>query len=229
MWIPTSAAEIEATAERGDLEETAGFDAKADLPATKKNITLAVDVAAMATDGGVLLHGLGEDENERLTVLSPITLAGAAERVDQIVSTSRVEVPYLRISEFPTGADPTKGYLLVIVPQSSRAPHQVTVGGDLRFYGRAAKGNRILTEGEVARLYRRREEWEQNRSALLAEAVGQAPFPPQDQFAYLHAFVRPVAPDQGIWDRAVAAVGGDRGELQRQLAEAAAGQGKPNS
>jgi hypothetical protein len=50
------------------------------------------------------------------------------------------------------------------VPQSSRAPHQVTVGGDLRFYGRAAKGNRILTEGEVARLYRRREEWEQNRS-----------------------------------------------------------------
>jgi hypothetical protein len=38
---------------RGDLEETASFDATVDLPVPKKNESLAVDVAAMATDGGI--------------------------------------------------------------------------------------------------------------------------------------------------------------------------------
>jgi hypothetical protein len=49
MWIPRDTTEIEDAAKRGDLEETASFDAKADLPQTaKKNVTLAVDVAAMS-------------------------------------------------------------------------------------------------------------------------------------------------------------------------------------
>jgi hypothetical protein len=78
-----------------------------------------------------------------------------------------------------------------------------------------------LTAGEVARLYQRRQEWEQNRDVLLAEAVAQAPFPPQDGVAYLHGLARPVAPDRAIWDRAVAAAG-DGAALPRQLQEAAA-------
>lgn len=125
-------------------------------------------------------------------------------------------MPYIDVREYPCDDDPSKGYLLVLVPQSARAPHQVTVGGDLRFYGRGAKGNRRLTEGDVARLYQRRQEWQQNRDVLLAEAVAQAPFAPQDDLAYLHAFVRPVAPDRATWDRAVAAAG-QRSALQQQL------------
>lgn len=56
MWIPWDAEEVERAAREGRLAETASFDAKRDLPATpKKNADLATDVAAMATDGGVLL------------------------------------------------------------------------------------------------------------------------------------------------------------------------------
>jgi len=45
----------------------------------------------------------------------------------------------------------------VIVPQSARAPHMVIVKGDNRYYGRDARGNRVLNEGDVARLYERRQ------------------------------------------------------------------------
>jgi hypothetical protein len=226
MWVPRDAAAVGDPARAGEIEETTGFDAKADLPERKNNSTLAIDVAAMSTDGGVLLYGVAEDEHRRPTIPQPIALAGAADRVDQIVSTSIAEVPYIDVRELPCSDDPSRGYLLVIVPQSARAPHQVTVGADLRFYGRGAKGNRILTEGEVARLYRRREEWEQDRDTLLAEALEQAPFPAQTGLAYLHGFARPVAPDRTIWDRAIATEG-DRGALEQLLAQAASEPG-PN-
>jgi hypothetical protein len=90
----------------------------------------------MTTDGGVLLYGVAEDEDKRATIPRPIELAGAAERVDQIVQTSIAEAPYIDVRPYPTEDDATVGYLLVIVPQSVRAPHQVTVNSDLRFYGR---------------------------------------------------------------------------------------------
>jgi predicted HTH transcriptional regulator len=175
MWTPKTASEVEEAAARGDLEETHTFDAKVALPTSKKNHDLAVDVDAMTVDGGSLIYGLGEDKNKRLTVLSPIVLAGARERVAQIVETSISEPPFIRIHAPPTDADLTKGYLVVEVPQSPRAPHQVTSGGDLRFYGRGPTGNRILTEGEVAQLYRRREQWEVDREQLLAAEVSAAP------------------------------------------------------
>jgi hypothetical protein len=224
MWIPRDASEIEEAVARGDLEETASFDAKADLPRPGKNASLAVDVAAMSTDGGLLLYGVAEDENGRPVNAKPILLAGAADRISQIAATSIAEVPHIEVREHPTPDDPAKGYISVLVPQSARAPHQVIVGNDMHFYGRSAKGNRRLSEGEIARLYERRSEWERNRDELLAEAIAQAPFSPHVDRAYLHGFARPVAPDRVIWDRALAASGGQQ-ELQKQLGEAAGAPG----
>lgn len=221
MWVPTDATEIEEAAARGDLEETSSFDGKLDLPAPKKNINLAIDVAAMTTEGGVLLYGIGEDDNKRLTVLQPLDLAGVAERIDQIVSTAIAEVPYIEVKEHRTAEQSSKGYVSVLVPQSARAPHQVIVGDDRRYYGRGAKGNRRLSEGEVAQLYRRRGEWEQDRDALLAQAIAQAPFSPEPHLGFLHGFARPVAPDRGIWDRAVAATGSQE-NLREVIAQRAA-------
>ncbi len=221
MWVPASAADIEAAATGGDLAETSSFDAKEALPTRGRNPDLATAVAAMSTDGGVLLYGVAEDEHKRPTVPSPITLAGAAERVDQIVQTSIMEAPYIDVRGYPTDDDPSVGYLLVIVPQSARAPHQVTVGGDLRFYGRGATGKRRLTEGEIARLYRRRDEWEQDREMLLTQAIAVAPFKPQPNLAFMHGFARPVAADRAIWERAVERSGG-RDALQRALTKTAA-------
>ncbi len=218
MWIPRDATDIERAAIGGELEETPGFDAKAELPQPKKNASLAsVDVAAMSTDGGSLLYGVAEDELERPTILRPFDLVGAADRVSQIVSTSITEVPYIDVREYPCDADPSRGYLLVIVPASDRAPHQVTVGRDLRFYGRGAKGNRILSEGEVARLYERRERWQVDRDAVLREVVSNAPVPAVEGQGFAHAFARPVALDPAILERAFGTIGGQHAVHERLL------------
>jgi hypothetical protein len=216
VWIPESSNAIEAAIAAGTLIETPSFDGKAMLPAVPaKNQDLAVDVASMATDGGVLLYGVKEDRNGALTIPNPIALAGARERVAQIVETSIAEVPVVDIRAYPTTHDPSVGYLLVIVPQSARAPHQVTVGSDLRFYGRGATGDRILGEHEIALLYQRRLSWERDRDALLDQTIADAPFPPSDQFGFVHAFAHPVVSDPGLWDRALNAIG----DQERLLAE----------
>jgi hypothetical protein len=200
MWIPKSAAEIEEAAQRGDLEETQTFDAKAALPAAKKNHDLAVDVSAMTVAGGSLVYGLGEDTNKRLTVRSPIKLEGAPERVAQIVETSVSESPFIRVQALPSDSDPARGYLLVVVPQSARAPHQVITGGDMRYYGRGAKGNRILSEGEIAKLYAQREQWEVDREHLLEMELARAP-ELDPSLGYVVAFARPVVPDDAMVER----------------------------
>lgn len=221
MWIPTSAEQVERAALTKELEETSTFDAKADLPLPKKNASLAVDVAAMATDGGVLLYGVAEDENGQPTIPRPIELAGAAERVDRIVSSSLAEVPTIIPKPLPLQDDPQRGYLLIVVPRSPRAPHQVIVGGDLRFYGRSAKGNRILGEGEIARLYERRQAWSRSRDDVLSEVISSAPVQPRGDLAYVHAFAYPVTPDASMWDRAAAGLGG-RQQVLRAIFEAMA-------
>lgn len=221
MWIPASVDEIEQAARTGQLEETPSFDAKRELPASpKKNVDVAVDVAAMTNDGGVLLYGVAEDDHERLTVTSPIEMVGAADRIGQIISTSIAEVPFVEVREYRCSDDPSRGYLAVIVPQSARAPHQVTVGGDLRFYGRGPKGNRRLTEGEIARLYERRQQWNVEREQLLADCIAHAPLEPAPDAGFVYAFARPVVPDQEMWDRAAAAAGGEQA-LQREALGAA--------
>ena len=202
MWIPESEQEILAAIEAGDLVETASFDAKAALPAKGKSKDLAMDVAAMANDGGTLLYGVGEDENDRPTVLQPFRLVGARERVDQIVRTSISEPPDIQVHEILTDNDPSLGYLVVAVPSSPRAPHMVTVGKEYRYYGRGATGNALLSEGEVARLYERRQRWEVDRDAMLEQGIELAPIPPHEEFAYLHLVARPVLPDEDLFDRA---------------------------
>lgn len=205
MWIPESPAEVERAVSEGALPETEVFDAKAALPEPHKNADVAVDVAAMSTDGGALLYGVGEDADGRPTVLSPIALKGQRERIDQIVRTSLAEVPYIDVRELPLERDPARGYLVIAVPPSARAPHQVIVKSQYqhRFYGRGATGNRVLSEGEIARLYERRRRAEVDREELLRTIVAFAPeqAPPAGR-AHMHAFARPVFPDQGLWRRA---------------------------
>ena len=216
MWIPDSTAEIERAATARELQETASFDAKKALPVTGRNESLAVDVAAMSTDGGVLLYGVEEDRSGQPVTPSPIALAGAKGRVDQIVQTSIAEPPHIEIREYPTDADPSVGYLLLVIPQSARSPHQVTVGGNLRFYGRGATGNRVLTEGEIARLYERRRAWERNAGELLDRAVQRSRVTATANQGLLHAVAAPVLPDRAIWDRACTRAGG-RAELLAAL------------
>jgi hypothetical protein len=90
----TSEREILAAIEAGSLIETASFDAKVALPAKGRSKEIAVDVAAMANDGGTLLYGVGDDEDGRLTIPKPFR--ASANRLRSTVK-----------SPLPTVATPT--------------------------------------------------------------------------------------------------------------------------
>jgi hypothetical protein len=226
VWRPENIETFEAAVRDGLLEEKHDFDAKRELPSSGKE--LAKDVAAMTTDGGVLVYGVGEDENGHPNQLCPMPLSGAAERIDQIVQTSISGNPRLEFIHLRLPQDSGRGYLVVLVPASPDAPHQVTVGDDRRFYGRSPTGNRRLSEAEIARLYERRASQNVDRSALLQECIDQSPLGPPEagNEAFLHAFVRPAVPDDDLWMRASSAAGGQDMLLQRmRQAVGAAGSG----
>ena len=93
MWIPESAKELERLAGEGRLDETGILDFKREIGSDSKSI--AVDVAAMANDGGVIVYGVGEDKDKRPTILCPFALAGQKERIDAIVRSCISEPPAL--------------------------------------------------------------------------------------------------------------------------------------
>ena len=222
MWIPGSADELRAAVFDGIVEESSQLDFKKALPDKKGNADIAVDIAAMTVDGGVLIYGVGEDEHGRPNDMVGVELAGARERIDQVARTSIQEEPVLRITALPLNDDPARGYLIVAVPPSPRAPHQVVSSGkyQYRYYGRGATGNRILTEADVARLYARRDVWSFDRRVELLDVIESAPFDRTPGLAFLHAFVRPVVVDDERWSRAESA---QKHELQPQMIQAARG------
>jgi hypothetical protein len=59
VWIPKTADELEEAVRGGDLTETGTLDFKEKLPPKSKNVDLAIDIAAMTPDGGVLIYGVG--------------------------------------------------------------------------------------------------------------------------------------------------------------------------
>lgn len=197
MWLPKTEADIVKAVQSGSIEESTIFDAKEEL---SKNPEIAKDVAAMANDGGVIVYGLGEDEHGRVTRFTPISLDGQAEKIDAIVRSSISEPPVIHIASIPTAENPSVGYLIVYVPPSERAPHMVVVKGDHRFYGRTATGNSPLTEGEVARLYTRRQQSEVNRERLIESEINSSPLEPNENYAYLFLFARPVFAKEGFFD-----------------------------
>lgn len=215
VWRPSSIEQFEQAVLDGVLEETHDFDAKRELPTNGKE--LAKDIAAMTTDGGVLVYGVAEDEDRRPRVLAPIGLAGAAERIDQIVQHSISGTPTVEFVHLRLPDDESRGYLLALIPPSPEAPHQVQVGDDRRFYGRSDTGNRRLSEEEIARLYERRRSQQTDRERLLAECVAQSPFgePEPGRQGFLQAFAQPAVRDDELWDRTVESSGGEEVLLEK--------------
>ena len=214
MWRPENTEQFEAAVEVGTLEERHDFDAKRQLPRSGKE--LAKDIAEMTTDGGSLVYGVEEDDDGRPRVLAPIELNGAAERIDQVAQTSisgtfEIEFVHLRLRD-----DDARGYLIVVIPPSPDAPHQVQVGDDRRFYGRSDTGNRRLSEEEIARLYERRRSQQVDLEELLGECIRQSPFgePDPGRQGFLQAFAHPAVRDDELWERATTTAGSEDQLLQ---------------
>lgn len=166
MWVPKSVEELESAVASGSRDETHNLEFKREPP---NNKSIAREVAGLAVDGGVFIIGVGEDEAGRPTILAPFELVGWRDRVQQIVRTSIEEPPFVDVIEL--WKDDTTGYLVIAVPASPRAPHQVTVGRDNRFYGRSGTLTVPLEEGDVARIYQRRERWAEERDAFLEVVI----------------------------------------------------------
>lgn len=218
MWEPQTIEEFEQAVASGALDERHDFDAKRQLPGSGKE--LAKDIAAMSTDGGCLVYGVGEDDNRQPRLLSPIQIVGAAERIDQIAQRSIYPSPKLHFIHLRCPDDPAVGYLIAVIPASPLAPHQVSVGDDRRFYGRCDTGNRRITEAEIERLYERRQRQNVNREQLLAECIASSSIQPDPgQQGFLQAFAQPAIRDDELWDRAVARRGDER-QLLDDIAKA---------
>ena len=140
MWLPQSAVDIERAVEAGLFRKTPPIDAKAE-PGSAKSV--AIDVAATSTGGGVIVYGVREPDAKdgKRFVPSPIDLTGRRDWIDSIVKTSIDPVPYFEVLDFESTADADVGYLVVVVPKSDAAPHMMVSGGDNRFYSRSATGN----------------------------------------------------------------------------------------
>ena len=157
MWLPSSAQEL--LDSLPDAEETTYMEYKRELPIRSKNYDIAIDVTALAVDGGVLIYGVEEDKDTQTFTPYPIELVGQAERIDSVVrSYAGAELRFsVTTLPDPNPANDGRGYIVVHVPESPLAPHVVEGHG---MFGRGATGNRLLTQGDVDRLYARRRAWE---------------------------------------------------------------------
>jgi glycosyltransferase involved in cell wall biosynthesis len=68
----------------------------------------------------------------------------------------------------------------------------VTAGKVYRYYGRSETDNVPLTEGEVARLYERRQRWEMDCNVMLDEAIYSAPIEVHKDQSFLHCVLEDV-------------------------------------
>jgi hypothetical protein len=188
-WIPTDEAAMRDAFDQAILEERNWCELKREIGNTKgATVELARDLASLSVDGGTLIVGLDEDAPEG-NPLHPVELSGLAERVEQVAHT-RVHPPLL-VDSTPvrSAADGAKGYLVVHVPASALAPHQV----EGIYYGRGDKTKRRLTDPEVERLFERRKSWSANAFALLDQLMASRGATEEQRMPQLFVAARPVA------------------------------------
>jgi hypothetical protein len=94
---------------------------KEQLPPSGKNEDIAVDVAAMTTDGGTIIYGVAENKAIGTFTAAPIPLPGAMERISNVVKGSIAGSPSFDV--YPLDPGQPTGFLVVSVPASMNAPH----------------------------------------------------------------------------------------------------------
>ena len=193
-WEPGTEAAILAVLP--DLQESEMFDAKRQPGPSHKAVDYAVDVAAMANDGGSIVYGIAEPK-PGVFMATPFDTSGQAERLSQAIAAHTLDPPRFRVSVVPSDHQPGKGYLVVSVEASPMAPHMVAG----KFHGRKGPTNYVLGEGEVNRLYARRRRWEEDAEITLEEAVRRHHDPAIDRI-YLTVAIRPLLGVMDLRNRA---------------------------
>lgn len=194
-WTPTSEGDVERAIADDILEETHFWDAKQQLNTGKPaNRAIAADLAAFSVDGGSILVGLHEDKSTRTFSLAPQPLFGLAERVESIAATAVDPPLYIETRPIPSAGDPSVGYLVIEIPPSARAPHQV----EGTYYGRGDKTNIRLSDGEVQRLLALRESVGNKARVLLQREISRDPIGAWDRgTSHVYLVAEPLAAPPG--------------------------------
>lgn len=139
----------------------------------KERRDLCGDVAALAnTSGGVIIVGVEEDE-QAVAAATPGVELGDSERnrMLQTLASGVAPLPALDVISVPSADDPARGWFVLAVPRSTRAPHAVLVNEGFRFPVRNGTTIRYLSEPEVAARYRQRDQQVGELTAKLAGVV----------------------------------------------------------
>lgn len=191
--VPTTAEQLENAIRDGVLVESLTFDAKAGLaPGDKANRALAIDMAAMAVNGGLICVGIAEERGTggKVLVPTPLPLVGLRERVSE-VGLSRIDPP-LTVGTRELGCDDAgSGYLLIVVPPSPDAPHMV----DNKYRSRGDTTNYVMGDAEVRRVQAQRRQSRTDARVELARAIDRDPTDPNHRYrAHLFVVAVPLVP-----------------------------------
>jgi hypothetical protein len=162
-WPPRTEEQLLRALHGKVLEESHVLDLKRELESSESaRKKIACDLAAFSVDGGTIV--IGVDETVPMS-LNAFELTGVGERVEQI-GLSRVDEPvYVTTYDIESAADPTRGYVVVEVPVSGRAPHMA----DGRYYSRGDKTNVVLSDAEVMRWHAKKITEQRDVTAEAAE------------------------------------------------------------
>ena len=119
----------------------------------RKHRDIAVDMASMAVYGGYIVYGVEEDKRKGTFSPYPQVLAlGLREKIDNLARDLITPALYVEITPVPDPDNPDHGFIVVEVPASPDAPHQV----EFVYRGRSDTGNVQLTDDQVQRLMQQR-------------------------------------------------------------------------
>lgn len=186
-WVPNSADELAKALKEGVLKESHNVDLKREPGVGKgPNRSMAVDMASLAVDGGLLVYGADERSGE----LTPFDLSGFRERVDQVARSLVDEPLSVRIKELPSSEQAGHGSAVVVVPESRSAPHMV----DGRYRGRGDTTNITLSDAEVVRLHERRGSAHRSIEELVRVEIDRDPSPLEHRKqAHMFVLAEPVS------------------------------------
>jgi hypothetical protein len=195
-WAPTTEEDIRVAVDTGLLKESHYIDVKREAGSSRNaNKETARDIASFAIDGGPLLYGVEEDNSTGVFTCAPQPLNGLIEKIDNIARTA-IEPPLVVNSvAILSDDDPSLGYVLVNISPSPVAPHMV----DGRYYGRAERSKRVLSDGDVLLLHTKRESIEEQVGRLLDREIDREPVAEADRrVGHLYVVAQPINPRAGL-------------------------------
>jgi hypothetical protein len=156
--------DLEQAVDGGLLNENHWVELKKDIPNKPgSNDELARDLASLAVDGGTLIVGVQEKDSHAETVIG-VELKGVQERIEQVAEAHIRPRLYFRARPIPHSTDAERACVIVEVPASGQAPHQVDV--DLVYWGRGETRKERLADDRVREIMT-------SRSASLRRTAGE--------------------------------------------------------